>query len=190
MLSNPEKQGETNFNSFNNVLFNPVHQNIIISSCNQHEKLLRYFIFSFLCVCAESLKARMYLTQHNSIQTSHISVLKSHIWLVAAVSSAGLGIKNNLLYFTSKTWHFLQIQLHVNSFLAEFHMAEIVSQQSFRAGFSICTTQVQIPILSLSRFTSIGNRHTYLNWCVAAVFLICKIGKINVCNILQQTGSK
>lgn len=56
MLSNPEKQGETNFNSFNSVLFNPVHQNIIFSSCNQHEKLLRYFTF-FLCVCAESLKA-------------------------------------------------------------------------------------------------------------------------------------
>lgn len=69
-LFNPEKQGEINFNNFNSVLFNPIYKNII-SSCNRHEKLLmRYFTF---CFCTESLKYRVYLTQHNSIHTIHIS---------------------------------------------------------------------------------------------------------------------
>ena len=105
MLSNPEKQGETNFNSFNSVLFNPVYQNIISSSCNQYEKLLRYFIF-FFCVCWIFESQRVVDTVQLSSEKPHFKCSRVTYGLVAAVSSAGLGIKNNLLFFTSKIYIF------------------------------------------------------------------------------------
>ena len=74
--------------NFNKVCYFTQHiQNIIISTCNQHN--INELFYIFFHMKSQNLVCILYL-QHISVQSSHISNVQSHMWLmVAMLDSAG-----------------------------------------------------------------------------------------------------